>query len=195
MFPEILIPDKIKALIFDCDGTLVDSMPMHMEAWEKAFDRVGADYDRDLLFSFKGMKETDVISSYNLHYSTNLDPEQMVKIKHEFLSRKIHDVKPIELTVRLANRYNKKLPMAVVSGSPKKIVHPELTAVGIIELFETILTADDPFKPKPAPDIFLEAAKRLGVEPQYCQVFEDGDPGLESARNAGMLATDIRPYL
>jgi len=195
MSDKLYIPSQIKALIFDCDGTLVDSMPMHMEAWEQAFARVGAEYDRELLFSFKGMKETDVISSYNLHYQTGLDPQKMVKIKHEFLSRKIHDVKPIEITVRLAQKLYKKLPMAVVSGSPKKIVHPELSAVGIINLFETILTADDPFKPKPAPDIFLEAAKRLGVEPQYCQVFEDGDPGLESARNAGMLATDIRLYI
>jgi len=191
----IIIPPQIKALIFDCDGTLVDSMPMHMQAWQQAFSQVGIHYDRDLLFSFKGMKETDVIASYNRHYQSNLDPQEMVNIKHQFLYGKISSVKPIKIVVDIAKAYYGKMPLAVVSGSPEKIVHPELEAIGILHLFETILTADDPFKPKPAPDIFLEAAKRINVKPAYCQVFEDGDPGLESARNAGMLATDIRMYL
>lgn len=195
MHDKINIPPEIKALIFDCDGTLVDSMPMHMQAWQQAFSQVGTHYDRDLLFSFKGMKETDVIISYNSHYRTSLNPEEMVRIKHQFLSEKIAYVQPIKIVVDIAKEYYGKIPLAVVSGSPKKIVYPELETIGILNLFETILTADDPFKPKPAPDIFLEAAKRIGVKPEYCQVFEDGDPGLESARNAGMLATDIRVYI
>lgn len=95
----------------------------------------------------------------------------------------------------MVRQFYGQLPLAVVSGSLEKIVHPELAAIGIVHLFEIILTGDDPFKPKPAPDIFLEAANRLGVAPQYCQVFEDGDTGLEAARKAGMLATDIRLYV
>ena len=195
MSSPILIPPEIKGLIFDCDGTLVDSMPMHMQAWQQAFEQHGVKYDHDLLYSLKGMKETDVIKSFNTHYGTDLDPEQMVKRKHVFLAEQIHNVKPIDIIVDIARSHHGTLPMAVVSGSPKKIVHPELETIGIIHLFETILTADDPFKPKPAPDIFLEAAARIDVEPQYCQVFEDGDPGLESARNTGMLATDIRGFI
>ena len=192
---KINIPPETKGLIFDCDGTLVDSMPMHMHAWQQAFQLSANDYDHDLLYSLKGMKETDVIITYNQHHGTNLDPEEMVRIKHRFLSKDIPNVKPIDIVVDIAKTYYRKMPLAVVSGSPKKIVHPELEAIGILDLFETILTADDPFKPKPAADIFLEAAVRIGIEPKYCQVFEDGDPGLESARNAGMLATDIRQYL
>lgn len=88
MSPEITIPEQIKALIFDCDCTLVDSMPRHMEAWQQAFALIGADYDRDLLFSFRGMKEKDVIESYNRHYKAGLDPKEMVRIKHQFLSKK-----------------------------------------------------------------------------------------------------------
>jgi len=191
----ISVPPEIKGLIFDCDGTLVDSMPMHMHAWRQAFQQTDNEYDHDLLFSLKGMKETDVIITYNQHHRTNLDPDEMVRIKHGFLSKVIPNVQPINIVVDIARNYHGQMPLAVVSGSPKNIVHPELEAIGIFNLFDTILTADDPFKPKPAPDIFLEAANRMGIEPGRCQVFEDGDPGLESARNAGMLATDIRPFL
>jgi HAD superfamily hydrolase (TIGR01509 family) len=192
---KISIPPEIKGLIFDCDGTLVDSMPMHMQAWQQAFERQGVRYDHDFLYSLKGMKETDVILTYNAHYNANLDPEEMVQDKHSILVEQIHMVKPIDIIVEIARSHYGSIPLAVVSGSPKKIVHPELEAIGIINLFETILTADDPFRPKPAPDIFLEAAARIGIEPSYCQVFEDGDPGLEAARHAGMLATDIRHYI
>jgi HAD superfamily hydrolase (TIGR01509 family) len=192
---KINIPADIKGLIFDCDGTLVDSMPMHMQAWQQAFEQHGVGYDRDLLYALKGMKETDVIIKYNEHFATDLDPEQMVRSKHSFLIEQIQDVKAVTIVVEIARAYYDKIPLAVVSGSPRKIVLAELEVIGIINLFETILTADDPFKPKPAPDIFLEAASRISIEPKYCQVFEDGDPGLEAARNAGMLATDIRPFL
>lgn len=189
------VEPEIKGLLFDCDGTLVDSMPLHMKAWEKAFHLNGYDYDHALLYSLKGMKETDVIRSYNQHYGRSLDPEEMVRIKHELLSEELEHVKPIPLVVNIVHAYYGKMPLAVVSGSPRHVVYPELKAIGVFDMFETILTADDPFKPKPAPDIFLEAARRINVKPHLCQVFEDGDPGLESARNAGMWATDIRPYL
>jgi HAD superfamily hydrolase (TIGR01509 family) len=166
-----------------------------MQAWRKAFNQTGNDYDHELLYSLKGMKETDVINVYNTHHDTDLDPEEMVQIKHGFLSKDISNVKPIDIVVDIAIKYSDKMPLAVVSGSPKKIVYPELKSIGILDLFDTILTADDPYKPKPAPDIFLEAASRIKVEAQYCQVFEDGDPGIEAANNAGMLATDIRHYI
>jgi HAD superfamily hydrolase (TIGR01509 family) len=192
---KIYIPQKTKGLIFDCDGTLVDSMPLHMQAWKQAFIQVGKEYDHELLYSLKGMKETDVIVLYNEHHKTKLDPGEMVRIKHEYLSKELTHVKPIPIVVDIVTKYYGKKPLAVVSGSPLKIVKPELQTVGIFELFATILTADDPFKPKPAPDKFLEAAKRIGIKPEYCQVFEDGDPGIIAAQKAGMLATDIRDYL
>jgi len=195
MSDKIIIFPETKGLIFDCDGTLVDSMPMHMHAWQQAFQGIDNEYDHDLLYSLKGMKETDVIITYNQQHGTNLDPEKMVQIKHSFLSKYIPNVKPINIVVNIAQKYHGKMPLAVVSGSPRKIVHPELEAIGILTLFETILTADDPFKPKPAADIFLEAASRIGIKPKYCQVFEDGDPGIEAAQNAGMVTTDIRHYL
>ena len=85
--------------------------------------------------------------------------------------------------------------MAVVSGSNRANVERALQAAGLRELFSVVLTADEGLPPKPAPDLFLEAARRMGVEPCYCQVFEDADSGLEAARQAGMLATDVRPVI
>ncbi len=107
----------------------------------------------------------------------------------------IHEVQPIRIVTAIAERYHGKLPMAVVSGSVREIVMKELHVIGIDHLFQYILTGDDPFPQKPAPDLFLEAARLIGVPPTECQVFEDGDLGLIGAERAGMLATDIRPFL
>ena len=192
---NITIDKNIKALIFDCDGTLVDSMSLHMKAWEEAFKFFKERFDYDFLYSLKGMKELEIIEFYNRKFSTKLNPEQTVSKKHEYYLKNIDSVKPIEPIVKIAKGYFGKLPLAVVSGSVRDIVHKELKVVGIFNLFEPILTASDPFKPKPSPDIFLAAAKSLNISPECCLVFEDGDPGLEAAKKAAMRTVDIRGYI
>ena len=192
---KIDINDDVQALIFDCDGTLVDSMPLHMKSWEKAFKFFNIRFDYDYLFSLKGMKELEIIKSYNKKFGTNLNPEETVNKKHNIYFKNINSVKPIEPIVKIATEYFGKFPLAVVSGSVRDIVRKELEVIGIFHLFNTILTANDPFKPKPAPDIFYEAAKRLNVSPENCLVFEDDDPGLEAAVKAGMKMIDVRESL
>lgn len=192
---NIKINDNIKALIFDCDGTLVDSMPLHMKAWEEAFNQFNAEYDYDFLYAQKGMKETEIIKLYNKTFNINLPPEEIVKAKHEYFEEHIETVKPIPPVVDIAVSNFSKLPLAVVSGSIKSIVHKELKVIGIFDLFNFILTADDPFKPKPSPDIFYAAAVKLKIEPGHCLVFEDGDSGLEAAQKAGMETVDVRKYI
>ena len=192
---KIDINDDVQALIFDCDGTLVDSMPLHMKSWEKALKFFNVRFDYDYLFSLKGMKELEIIKSYNKKFGTNLNPEETVNKKHNIYFKNINSVKPIEPIVKIATEYFGKFPLAVVSGSVRDIVRKELEVIGIFHLFNTILTANDPFKPKPAPDIFYEAAKRLNVSPENCLVFEDGDPGLEAAVKAGMKMIDVRESL
>jgi beta-phosphoglucomutase-like phosphatase (HAD superfamily) len=123
---------------------------------------------------------------------TRFDPKETLRIKHQFFRQNAADFQPISYVVDVARAYHGILPMAVASGGIREIVDLELDAIGIKNFFEEILTADDDIKPKPAPDLFLEAARRLGIAPEYCQVFEDGDLGLEAARIAGMLPTDIR---
>lgn len=192
---KIIIPSNILGLIFDCDGTLVDSMSLHMEAWKAAFGKYDIYYNEDFLFSLKGMKETEIINLYNKKFNTNLEPKLMVSVKHKYFIENINSVKPIEQIVQIANNYFGRLPLAVVSGSVKKIVTLELKAIGILDLFKIILTADDPYKPKPSPDIFYAAASILNIEPDSCLVFEDGDAGLEAALSAGMKIIDIRNFI
>ena len=192
---KIDINDDVQALIFDCDGTLVDSMPLHMKSWEKAFKFFNIRFDYDYLFSLKGIKELEIIKSYNKKFGTNLNPEETVNKKHNIYFKNINSVKPIEPIVKIATEYFGKFPLSVISGSVRDIVRKELEVIGIFHLFNTILTANDPFKPKPAPDIFYEAAKRLNVSPENCLVFEDGDPGLEAAVKAGMKMIDVRESL
>jgi beta-phosphoglucomutase-like phosphatase (HAD superfamily) len=192
---NIILNNNIDAIIFDCDGTLVDSMPLHMKAWEAAFNELNKEYKEDFLFSLKGMKETDIIKLYNTTFKADIDPDTIVNIKHKYFLDNIHLVEPIVPVVEIARKYFNKLPLAVVSGSVKDIVHKELQVTGIINLFNIILTASDPFKPKPSPDIFLAASEFMKAKAQNCIVFEDGDPGLEAAINAGMKTVDVRNYI
>ena len=187
--------ENIKGLIFDCDGTLVDSMPLHMKAWEKSFNQFNERYDENFLFSLKGMKETEIIELYNKEFRTSIEPENIVRAKHEYFIRHINEVKPIKPVVDVVKSYFGKFPLAVVSGSVKEIVYSELKVVGIYDLFNVILTADDPFKPKPDPEIFINAASKIKISPERCLVFEDGDPGLEAAIRAGMQTIYVRKYL
>lgn len=188
------VPDTIRGLIFDCDGTLVDSMPLHMQAWEHAIRSFGARYDGGVIHGMKGMKEIEIVAVYNQHVGTMLDAHAVVAEKHRYFGARIREVRPFEPVVEVARRYHGVLPLAVVSGSVRDIVAGELAATGLAGLFDVVLTADDPLPPKPAPDLFLEAARRMRVPACDCQVFEDGDAGLEAARRAGMLPTDVRPF-
>ena len=192
---KISVEAGIKALIFDCDGTLVNSMPLHMQAWKEAFKKFDVKCDEKFLFSLKGMKETDIIILYNQTFKTNLDPDEVLLAKHEFIKQHVSTLQPIEPVVEVARSFYGKLPIAVASGSVRNIVNAELNTIGIFHLFNFILTADDPYKPKPSPDIFYAAAFSMNVDPQYCLVFEDGDAGLEAASKAGMNTLDVRPYI
>ena len=192
---NIEIGSAIEALIFDCDGTLVDSMPLHMRAWEEAFKSTGEVFNGEFLFSLKGMKETEIVESYNKKFGTKLHPENLVNLKHRYFFKHNDKLKLIKPVAELARLYFDKLPLAVVSGGVGEIVNRELEVTGIRNLFKVILTADDPFRPKPAPDIFLAAANHLKCNPKNCIVFEDGDSGLEGAANAGMETVDVREFI
>jgi beta-phosphoglucomutase-like phosphatase (HAD superfamily) len=186
------VPEYIQGLIFDCDGTLADSMPLHMKAWEHAIRSMGGAWDFDFFCAQKGMPEEAIVALYNTRFATTLEPANTVRTKHRFFQSHASEFEPIPHVVEVVRKYYGKLPMAVASGGVRQNVDLELESLGIKDCFTVILTADDDIKPKPAPDLFLEAARRLGIAPELCQVFEDGDLGLEAARLAGMLATDIR---
>jgi len=191
----IPVETSIQAIIFDCDGTLVDSMPIHMEAWIKAFHDFGGPYHDEFLDPLKGMPEEEIVRIYNQQFGCSFNPKIIVDRKHDYFQKKLHRIKPIQPVVDVVMKFADKLKMAVVSGGRRVNVLGTLDGIGIREYFSVILTADDPVPSKPAPDVFIEAARLLKIQPKFCQVFEDGDIGLEAARKAGMVVTDIRKYV
>ncbi|MGD0590162.1 MAG: HAD-IA family hydrolase [Bacteroidota bacterium] len=141
------------------------------------------------------MPGKDIIELYNQHFPKKLSFHEAVKVKQDYFSTNRKDFQPIQPVVDIVLRYKDKFPMAVASGGTLENVEIQLQSLGIRSFFNAIVTADDNVKPKSAPDIFLEAAKRIGIPPEYCQVFEDGDLGLEAAKKAGMMTTDVRLFL
>lgn len=190
--PEV--PTWVRGLIFDCDGTLVDTLPLHYIAWEETFAALGLVCPLEFLIQHNGKPTDQIVGLYNTKFGQNIDVEQFTADKERQTFLLLEQTQPLEPIAMLAREYQGRLPMAVVSGSNRPNVERALQAAGLRDLFPVVLTADDGFLPKPAPDLFLEAARRLAVEPDLCQVFEDADSGLEAARCAGMLATDVRPF-
>jgi len=170
-------------------------MPTHLDAWKEAIESFGGTYDAEFFSAKKGMRDADIVGQFNRHYGTAFDSARVVGAKDELFMQHINDVRPLSPVVDVVRRYHSVLPMAVASGGGKEIVERELMVAGIAQLFAVILSANDPFRPKPFPDLFLEAARRIGIQPSLCQVFEDGDIGLQAAKSAGMLATDIRLFV
>jgi HAD superfamily hydrolase (TIGR01509 family) len=192
---KIPVVDGVRGLIFDCDGTLADTMPYHQEGWRQAFAAAGVSVPAPWLDSLRGTPEIQVVTLANERFGLGLDPAATVAAKHRVYRRLLDGVRPIEPVVAIVRAHRGKIPMAIASGGTREHVHTILERLGLADAFAVVLTADDDVEHKPSPQIFLEAARRLGVEPAACQVFEDGDIGLEAARRAGMTATDVRPYI
>jgi len=198
MSPIELPEGDTLAYIFDCDGTLADSMPMHYRAWKHAFEKNGAKFafTWELFYSLAGAGMHDSVHWLNERYGDQLDADQVVNDQHEMLFCELANVQAIDPVVELARELKLKgYPIAVASGGDRRHVHETLTAVGILELFDAVVTKDDVPRSKPAPDTFLLAAERLGVPPEKCVVFEDGQPGIEAARAAGMRWVFIDPEI
>ena len=149
-------------------------------------------YLRDTSITNAG-KPTEIITEIiNAEFDVKIDPKSLANSKQSKFRELVEQVGPIEPVVEVARQYHGKLPMAVVSGGCWHNVELSLKQVGIFDLFPVILTSDDPIPPKPAPDLFLAAAEKLGVDPTRCHAFEDADAGVASARAAGMFVTDVR---
>lgn len=187
--------ETTQALIFDCDGTLADTMPIHIRSWMAAFREAGRICPIDFIDSLKGMQGERIVEEYNRQYGDRLDSQTVAREKNKHVHDELTQSKPIPDVVAIARQYHGKLPMAVASGGTRANVIRILKAIQVRDWFDFILTADNGLPPKPSPDIFLAAAQKMAVEPQYCQVFEDGDVGIEAAEAAGMPVVDVREYL
>ena len=181
-----------QALIFDCDGTLADSMPLHWRAWKEVTGRHGLHFPEDRFYALGGVPARDIVKMLAEEQGREMDYQAVAKEKEETFVRLIPHVQIIEHVAQIARENYGKIPMAVASGGLPRIVNDTLQHLGIAHLFQTVVTSQDVVRQKPAPDIYLEAARRLGVEPQHCRAYEDTDLGMESIRAAGMEAVDIR---
>jgi len=182
-----------QALIFDCDGTLADTMPLHWQAWQSVTRRYGLDFSEERFYALGGVPSRDILKMLSAEQNRPLDPLLAAKEKEAEYLPHLPTVLPIEPVVKIVRENAGKLPMAVASGGLQAHINEVLTHLGIRQFFQAVVTSEDVKHQKPAPDIFLEAARRLGVPPQYCRAYEDTDLGLQAIRSAGMEAVDVRP--
>ena len=191
------IKPGVKGIIFDLDGTLVDSMPYHFAGWKKACEKFGADIDPSFLRLHTGSPgwiiASEIIKTCKLDSSITID--DILKVKLEDFYSNQHLIKPIEPVVAIVRKYYGKLPMAIGTGGHRDAVERTLEVTGLKKYFDIVITANDVQNHKPHPETFLKCAELMNVEPRFIQVFEDGDLGIEAARRAGMIVTDVREFI
>lgn len=179
-------PKKYSALLFDCDGTIADSMPVHLVAWNKALAKWGTKLAEAEHYMWAGRPTSVIVGMLNKEHGLSMDAETVSRDKEAAYLELMPTVQPLRAVEEVIRQWYGNLPFAVVSGSPRDSVMKTLRHLRLADKFEVVLGAGDYAKGKPAPDCFLAAAAALRVEPARCLVFEDADLGVESARAAGM---------
>ena len=185
-------PQPYSALIFDCDGTLADTMPLHYQVWSTLLSGHGLELSENQFYKLAGMPTVDIIRLLNDKYGCNLDIDSTHEEKERLFTELVHKVQEVSAVADIARNHFGKIPMAVASGGIRSVIERTLQSVGLWHLFSVVISAEDVKHGKPAPDMFLLAAERMGVARQHCIVYEDADLGLEAARRAGMRAIDVR---
>lgn len=191
---QLKVYPNIQGLIFDCDGTLADTTGMHLEAWAKTLSHFGLPsiIPQNLLIEMNGLSTAVIAQRINAQLGLDFDIPHFTQMKDHLVGQLLVKASPITPIVNIVHQNKGVLPMAVVSGGSRENVLLTLTALNLLESFQTVITADDPFPPKSEPEIFLQAAKILGVQPEFCQVFEDGESAIAGAKKAGMHVVDVR---
>lgn len=174
--------------IFDCDGTLADSMPLHYRAWCQAIAAAGATFtfDEDLFYTLGGTPTRKIVGHINEHYGSSLDSESVALHKEQLYLGGLHEVRPIPEVVDFARRVAASSPVCVASGGSNHVVRKTLEYIAVADLFPILITPEQVPRGKPHPDMFLLAAEKMGVEPTRCLVFDDGPVGFRAAEAAGM---------
>ena len=180
-------PREFAGYIFDCDGTLADTMPLHFRAWTRLVEELGGTFTEDLFYRSGGTPTVQILAMLRDEHGLKVgDLQAAAERKESYFLDLIHEVKPIESVLQVARRLHGSKPLAVASGGFRKQIALTLDALGIGALFDAVVCAEDYLRGKPFPDPFLEAARRLHVPPADCLVFEDSPLGIEAARAAGM---------
>lgn len=192
-------PDGTTGLIFDCDGTLADTMPVHLSAWRAMLAARGMTFSDERFYGLAGVPSAGIVRLLAGEQGvavTDDDVAAMVIDKEDRYLAMLEDdatvVRPIPRVLAVADAYRGRLPIAVASGGEHRIIKATLSALNALLWFDAIVGYEDTERHKPEPDVFLEAASRLGVAPSECVVFEDGAPGVEAGVRAGMVVVDVR---
>ena len=181
-------PGEFAGYIFDLDGTLLDTMPLHYRAWDQAMQHAGlkGQLDEDLFYSLGGVPTRRVAELIGEHYGLRVDPDAIFHQKEAIFGEMQAEAKIIAPVADFARKVAGTHPVAIASGGPGLVVRRSLELAGLDVLFKVVVTADDVVHGKPSPDMFLLAARHMGVPPERCLVFEDADPGVRAAQAAGM---------
>ncbi len=179
-------------LIFDCDGTLADTMPLHFVAWHTVMERHGIGFDEDRFYAMAGQPVIKIIQQLLAEHGRTGDAHAIAQEKEQAFLDVLPQVQPIEPIVDIARRHRGVLPMGVGSGSTRAVVLQILAHLGLHGLFDAVVGAEDTKRHKPEPDVFLEVARQINVAPTACRVYEDADLGVEAAKRAGMMWFDVR---
>ncbi len=185
----------IRGLVFDCDGTLVDTMPLHWMAWQTVCKKHGIKFEEERFYAWGGIGSVRIFKTLLEEQGLEGNPHELSREKVESFLPFAKEAKPIEPIVEIVRANHGKLPMSVATGGKRRNATAVLTHLGLIDLFKGLVTSEDVENQKPAPDIFLKAAELIGVPPGECRGYEDTDLGLQSVRAAGMEAVDIRTLL
>jgi HAD superfamily hydrolase (TIGR01509 family) len=179
------------AYLFDCDGTIADSMPLHYLAWKQALGEWNCDFDERLFYAWGGMPIVEIISTLNQQRGLNMPVETVAHRKESLYFELLPQLKAVPEVLQHIEAKHGRIPFAVVSGSTRDSVTASLTVLNLLDKFDTLVCAGDYAKGKPDPEAFLLAAARLGVEPASCLVFEDTDMGIQAAGAAGMTSVKV----
>src|ERR1043166_1628376 len=185
----------IEGLIFDCDGTLADTMPLHWRAWQTITQRYNLHFSEERFYALGGVPSRHILKMLGEEQGVALDYLLAAKEKENAYLPLIAQGEPIHVVMGIVRENFGRIPMAVASGGTHSVIEQVLKHLGVRELFAAVVTSEDVVNQNPAPDIFLEAARRMGIDARHCRAYEDTDIGLEAIRAAGMEAIDVRQMI
>ena len=191
---KLEIDHRAKGLIFDLDGTIADTMPIHFIAYRNILREYGVDFTPELFITMAGIPAVGTIVKINELFGTKLDPEKFGKLKEMEYEKEMVKMEPVKPVVDLIRKYHGILPMAVGTGGYRRLSLKTLEILDLRKYFDILVTSEDVVNHKPFPDTFLKCAELMGVEPGFCQVFEDGRLGIDAALAGGMMAVDVTEY-
>ena len=190
--PPIEPTAPYKALIFDCDGTLADTLPVHFQTWVTSLQTVGVDISRDWYYKYCGTSAEEMLHLLMDLSDYQFDTAPVIAERQALYRSLISTVKEVQAVANIVRAHHSKTPMAVASGGERAVLEATLDNINLRQFFDVVVSVDDVGKGKPEPEIFLLASEKLNVAPQDCIVYEDSNEGLEAARRAGMRSIDVR---